>query len=306
MQQPVRFRVVPQEQGLSLARLVARRMPEWSAADCVALIKAGGVHLGHLRVRLPSTRVAEGERVTVYPDALEARPIAAEEIRVIHREDDFVVVEKPAGVPVAATRQNATGTLSEALRRFLEREGMKRPYVGVVHRLDQGASGLVLFTIRPGANRSVHQQFVEHSIERFYRVLVHGHTVANMSCESPLVLRPGGRGVRIGVGDEPRAKPAHTEFRRLVAAEPCPDTSLLEVQLVTGRTHQVRAHAASLGHPVVGDRRYGDASAGQDSPLRLFAWRLCLQHPTRREPLEVTTSLPSWASAVEATAATNH
>ena len=284
-----------------LAQLVARRMPACTIEQARELVKAGAVYMGHLRVRVPTVRVANGERITVHPDALAARELESDAVIVVHRDPGFVVLDKPVGVPVAATRESARGTLSEGLRRLLEREGMTRPYVGVVHRLDRSASGLVLFTIRDVANQSLHKQFVEHSIARSYRVLVHGDAPAELDCDLPLVEQHNGTS-RVASGD-PNAKPARTRFRRLDAVHPRAGTSLLEAELETGRHHQIRVHAAARGHAVVGDRRYGTASnpgaerRGTDERLHLHAWRLAFTHPIDATPVTVVAALPEWARA---------
>lgn len=276
-----------------LAQLVARRMPDCTIEQARELVKAGAVYMGHLRVRVPTVRVANGERITVHPDALADRELGSDAVVFAHRDPSFVVLDKPAGVPVAATRESARGTLSEALRRVLEREGMSRPYVGVVHRLDRGASGLVLFTIRGVANQSLHKQFVDHAIARSYRVLVHGDAKAELDCDLPLVESHSGTS-KVASGD-PNAKPARTRFRRLEAAHPREGTSLLEAELETGRHHQIRVHAAALGHAVVGDRRYGTADG--DERLHLHAWRLAFTHPIDGTAITVVAELPEWARA---------
>src|SRR5690606_24799687 len=163
---PKRFRVIPQEQGISLRNLLVRRVRELDRESAGKLIRAGGVYVNKLRIRLPQVLVAAGERVTVYLEALEAQPLDPQLLRFVPRDPEFVILDKPAGVPVSAVRETAVGCLSEALVHALEAEGVVRPYVGVVHRLDRGASGLVLFTIRSVANKSLHKQFVEHSIRR--------------------------------------------------------------------------------------------------------------------------------------------
>jgi RluA family pseudouridine synthase len=290
----VRFRVVPQEEGTMLFQLVARRLSDLSTHAAKDLVRAGAVYVGHLRVRIPTVRVVAGERITIHPRALEVAEAAPDLVRFVHRDPSFVIVDKPPGIPVASTREHARGTLAEALRRALEREGLVRPYVGVVHRLDQGASGLVLYTIRDIANKSLHRQFVEHSIRRSYRVLVHGDCPDTFECEAPLVERPGGRGVRVDRDGHPRAKPAHTRFTRLRPAAPIDGTSLLQVELVTGRTHQIRVHAAERGFPVVGDRRYGSPDDPAER-LHLHAWRLEFTHPLDGTTVTAQTELPAWA-----------
>lgn len=306
-----RFRVIPQEQGMTLRNLLVRRVRELDRDRAAALIRAGGVYVNRLRVRLPQVLVAPGERVTVYLEALEAEPMTRQRLAFVYRDPDFVVLDKPAGVPVSPVRETAVGCLSEALIHELEAEGVSRPYVGVVHRLDRGASGLVIFTIRGVANKSVHKQFREHEIRRGYRIRV--RTTADWAppgesgefrCDAPLIkLREGG--VRLADPGDSRAKPAVTHFRHVGTDPATPESGmrehLLDVRLETGRSHQIRAHAASLGCPVVGDHRYGRDPAASEAPpetehdrLCLHAWTLEFAHPRTGEPLRFESPLPDW------------
>ncbi|WP_181197880.1 RluA family pseudouridine synthase [Enhygromyxa salina] len=307
---PKRFRVVPQEQGSTLRNLLVRRVGGLDRDRAAALIRAGGVYVNRLRVRLPQVLVAAGERVTVYLEALDAEPLAPERVVFVHRDDDFVILDKPAGVPVTPTRETAVGCLSEALIHKLESEGVSRPYVGVVHRLDRGASGLILFTVRGVANKSLHKQFRDHEIRRGYRIRARSESgqasAAAFSCDAPLIkLREGG--VEIGGASDSRAKSAVTHFRHLAELPPLagPEAGgpehLLDVELETGRTHQIRAHAAHLGFPVVGDRRYGRGAVPSAAPsaapshLCLHAWTLDFAHPRTGEAQHFESVLPEWA-----------
>lgn len=294
MATPRRFRVVPQEDGSTLAHLLGRRLGGVTPEDAVRLVQAGGVYLGSTRVRMPTMRVATGERVTVYLDALQPEPASLPALRFVYRDPDFVILDKPAGVPVAATQERADHTLAEHLRTTLEREGVARPYVGVVHRLDQGATGLVLFTIRTALNQSLHRMFTEHRIDRRYRIRVHGEAPDELRCTASLVELPHGRGVVVASSHDPRAVTAETRFVRLEPRHPRPGTALLEATLTTGRTHQIRVHAAHSGFPVLGDRRYGPPNA-EDTPLHLHAWCLDFAHPRTGEAVHVEAPLPAWA-----------
>jgi RluA family pseudouridine synthase len=306
-----RFRVIPQEQGLTLRNLLVRRVRELDRERAAELIRAGGVYVNRLRVRLPQVLVAPGERVTVYLEALAAEPMALERLVFVHRDPEFVVLDKPAGVPVSPVRETAVGCLSEALIRELEAEGVTRPYVGVVHRLDRGASGLVLFTIRSIANKSLHKQFREHSIRRGYRIRVRTEASwvpprgsEEFHCDVPLIKLHEG-GVRLGDAGDSQAKLAMTHFRRVfseaVASEDGTREHLLDAWLETGRSHQIRAHAASLGCPIVGDHRYGTDPATSTEPelahdrLCLHAHTLDLTHPRTGQTLHLESLLPDWA-----------
>jgi RluA family pseudouridine synthase len=292
---PRRFRVIAAEDGLTLEHLLARRLGQPRGDATRELIRAGGVYVGRHRVRLPQVRVVPGERITVYPSAAALRALPPEDLRIVLRDPDFVIVDKPAGIPVDATREGARGSLAEALVALLESEGVVRPYVGVVHRLDRDASGLVLFTARGAANASLHRQFVEHQIHREYRVLVRGRAPEAVRCDAPLRDQGG----RIGVArrGEPSAVEASTAFRCIATLEapegPC---SLLEATLATGRTHQIRVHARELGLPIVGDRRYG-APEDRASELHLHAYRLRFAHPVSGEMVAAVSSPPPWATA---------
>lgn len=301
-----RFRVIPMEEGQTLQILLSRRLPGVDRATASQIIKAGGVYVNKLRVRLPMVRVAAGERITVYPNAHEVGEVDPAELRFVHRDPNFVVLDKPAGVPVAQTRDSAQGTLAAALRKQLEQEGARRPYVGVVHRLDRGASGLVLFTIRDIANKSLHQQFKEHRIAREYRLRVHGHLAADFVADQP--LRTGGRTVHIAPANDPYAAPARTHFELIEHSGGPRDgsqpTTLLRARLETGRTHQIRAHIAHAGHPIVGDHRYGDAAqsskardSGSTPRLHLHAQKLRFEHPLSGDVVACEAELPSWAAA---------
>jgi 23S rRNA pseudouridine1911/1915/1917 synthase len=287
-----RFRVVPSEEGQTLTVLVARRLKGTSRERATAIIRAGGVYVNKLRIRVPSVSVVAGERVTVYPGAADAEPLDADALVFAYRDPNFVVLDKPRGVPVAQTRDTARGTLSEALRRRLEQEGFRRAYVGLVHRIDREASGLVLFTIRDVANRSVHKQFVDHSIDRRYRTLVTGAPPDRWTVDAP--LRVAGTRVRVAEVEDGGADSARTEFVRLASLDT--DTSspraLVEATLTTGRMHQIRVHAAHSGHPLVGDDRYGTPDPGG---LHLHAHRLELTHPLTGEALRIESALPPWA-----------
>lgn len=294
----VRFRVIPGEDGLMLRQLLQRRLKQEQRPRADEIIRAGGVYVNQLRIRVPTVRVVPGERVTVYPSAPDVDPYEPHQLQFVHRDPAFVILDKPAGVPVQATRDSCVGTLSEALVRKLESEGLRRPYVGVVHRLDRRASGLVLMTIRDVANKSLHRQFVEHSIEREYRLLVEpgGDTQVppELEVRAPLYA-PRQGSVRV---DPERGKPAATSFERLAGDG---TRHLLCARLETGRTHQVRVHAAHAGFPIVGDFRYGAGGADQDdeaagrAPLHLHAHVLAFDHPLTGEPVQAKAPLPPWA-----------
>jgi 23S rRNA-/tRNA-specific pseudouridylate synthase len=152
-----------------------------------------------------------------------------------------------------------------------------------------------LFTTRSIANKGVHKQFAEHTISRRYRLRVHGEPAASFECALPLLeLHSGSSKV---AEDNPHARAARTRFVRREPALALADTALLEAELDTGRHHQIRVHAAALGHPLLGDRRYGSDDVGER--LHLHAFELGLEHPEDGRRFIVRAELPAWARAVD-------
>ncbi len=316
---PLRFRVVSREDGHLLRNVIATRLGV-SLDDAAELVRRGSVYLRHVRVRFPGARVVSGERVTVWhgpddgsesDDALAEQgrdKIDPEKLQIVLRDDAFIVLDKPAGVPVAPTKARAWGSLSDTLRSFLEREGVARPYVGVVHRLDQRASGLVLFTTRSAANPSVHAAFVDHSFDRRYLVEVEGELVGDHRCDAWLYELRDGVTVKTAEPGATGAKPAVTHLRA-VGYDAALNTTLIMASLETGRGHQIRAHVSALGHPVVHDVRYGaGASAVEHAvpdedaramPLQYRRPAAQSHHEAPRRPLHLHAAWMSFEHPIE-------
>ncbi len=269
-------------------------LPRRVVAD---LVQTGGVRLDGLPVTTRSRTVQAGQHLHVDVQ-LEvgdvARPDPSVVFTVVHEDEQLIVVDKPAGLVVHHGAGNPTGTLVDGLlARFPDLESLAaagggdpdRP--GIVHRLDKGTSGLLVVARTPGAYRSLAKQFRAHSAGRAYMALASG----TMEAQSGTIDAPIGRSTRtrtrMAVTARGRqARTGYTVVRRFLEPVPC---TLLEATLDTGRTHQVRVHLASIGHPVIGDERYGGPIArppvvmAEMTPGRLFlhAFRLSLEHPTR-------------------------
>lgn len=182
---------------------------------------------------------------------------------VVHDDGVLLVVDKPSGLPTQAP-EGGGDNLFDRLR-------AERPYVGLHHRLDAGASGLVLFTLAPEVNAAVTEAFRAHAIERRYRALLAGW-------------------VEDGAWDRPvDGQPARTEVRVVGRAG---GRSAVELALHTGRRHQIRVHAALAGAPVLGDRQYGDEASRRFPRLALHAWRLELVHPATGARIAWEAALP--------------
>lgn len=276
------------DRALSLLTGAPRRV----AADVVA---SGGVLVDGRAVTTRSTVLRAGQRLraSVPPAAVDVpAPDDSVPFTVVYEDDDLVVVDKPAGVVVHHGAGRRSGTLVDGLlARFPDLGALaaggtgdpSRP--GVVHRLDKGTSGLLVVARSPAAFVSLSEQLREHRAERSYLALVAGAPESDRGVVDAPIGRSSRRPDRMAV--RASGRPARTHYRVQARYHAPVPVALLEAALETGRTHQVRVHLAAIGHPVIGDDRYGGA-ASRPAPVvallgpgRLFlhAWRLSVDHP---------------------------
>ncbi len=293
----------PDEGGLRLDAWLARRLPFLSRARLQALIAAGHVLLDGAPAR-SSARLRAGQAVSVHvPAPAPATPEPEDiPIDVVHEDSRVVVVNKPAGLVVHPGAGNARGTLVNALlghvRDLSGVGGVLRP--GIVHRLDRGTSGLLVVAKDDETHRSLARQFAGRTVEKEYLALVLGQPVrASGEVDTPIGRDPVHR-QKMSVRAR-RGREARTSWR---VEERFDGAALLRVRIHTGRTHQIRVHLASIGHPVAGDGVYGgtrtpssrraDARAALQSLERpaLHAARLAFTHPASGERLTLEAPLP--------------
>ena len=247
----------------------------------------------------PAAILRPGDRVALR--TLEAPPAGLEPqdipIKVLYRDDDLIVIDKPFGLVVHPGAGVRSGTLVNALlHQFPEviwvGEG-GRP--GIVHRLDMETSGVMVVARSPRAYESLKGQFKDRRVKKVYHGLVWGRMPGpDGRLDAPIGRHPR-HGQRMSVRTR---KPREAETRYTVLREFL-RTTLLEVRPLTGRTHQIRVHLAAAGHPLVGDARYGRKRGERRTPrLFLHAHRLSFAHPATGEPLEFVSPLPPDLEAV--------
>lgn len=301
--------VAPAEAGLRLDAWLARRLPALSRSRIRALIDAGHVSLDGCRPR-PSTHVKAGQAATLaLPAPAPATPVPEDiPLRVVHEDASLLVVDKPAGLVVHPAAGHASGTLVNALvarvRDLSGIGGVLRP--GIVHRLDRGTSGLLVVAKDDETHRALVRQFAGRSVEKEYLALVLGSPQrASGEIVAPIGRDPVHR-KRMSTR-APRGREARTDWS---VAERFDGAALLRVRIHTGRTHQIRVHLASIGHPVAGDPVYGGtrtpssrraaARAALQALERpaLHAARLAFDHPRTGERCSFESPLPADLEAV--------
>ncbi len=276
--------------GKRLDHLLHERLPQFSRARLQEWIKAGRVQIDGAAAR-PSRLLRGGEAIDVEPAAPPPLHAIAEEIPlvILYEDADLVAVDKPAGMVVHAGAGVHSGTLVNALlHRYGALSAVGGPLrPGIVHRLDRFTSGVLLVAKNDAAHHALAAQFSGRRVEKVYLALVHGAVERETGrIESPIARDPIRRTRMTARLAEGRA--AWSEYRvlRRFAA-----FTLLEVKIGTGRTHQIRVHLASIGHPVAGDTLYGAPKAGR-SRYFLHAHRIRFHQPTTGEEITVVSALP--------------
>jgi 23S rRNA pseudouridine1911/1915/1917 synthase len=285
---------------------LARVLPELSRSRAAQLIAAGHVRLNG-RAAKKSEKPAVGDEIEVAvppPEAtaLEAEPIALD---IRYEDADLLVVDKPAGLVVHPSAGHATGTLVHALLHHVKDlsgiGGVLRP--GIVHRLDKDTSGLLLVAKHDQSHRALSAALKRREIRRVYLAASWGHlTRERITVDAPIARSPRHRQRMAVVAS---GRPAVTHLERL---ERWRGADFLRVELETGRTHQIRVHLLSIGHPVVGDRAYGTGAArGMSGPAHawshafvkrvprqfLHATQLEFTHPGNGQRMRFESPLPS-------------
>ena len=292
------FGVSQTYKGTRLDKYLASRFPGYSRAFLQALIEEGRVRirrLGEGTPAKPSSPVGPGDEITVRLP--EGAPRDPEDLglEIVYRDDWVLAINKRPGLVVHPARGHRTGTVLQGLfhifREEIERDELF--LVGPAHRIDMGTSGLLLCSWGEQKLRFLQSQFEHRQVRKVYLAIVHGEPgFDETEVDEPLGVDPDDR-KRVAVGGI-NAKHAQTRFVRLASSG---GYTLLRAKPHTGRMHQIRVHAAHLGHPLVGDELYGGRKTGEDGePLlgraALHSAELTFVHPATGEPK--TLRAPLW------------
>ena len=296
------------EAGARLDKVLAAGLDGLSRSRIQGLLAAGLIATGGRTITDPSHRVKLGQIFDIIipeprPAVLVAQAIA---LNIVHEDDDLLVIDKPAGLVVHPAAGNPDNTLVNALLAHCGDSlsgigGVIRP--GIVHRLDKDTSGLIVVAKTDAAHAALAAQFADRTLSRNYLAVVHGVPAPDRgTIDAPIGRSPRNRKKMAVL--ERGGRPARTRYRvtRTLGPVGRPLASMVECALETGRTHQIRVHLASIGHPVVGDplygvRRLGDTAAAE--ALRRFprqalhAAELRFIHPRTDERCNFASILPN-------------
>ena len=267
-----------------------------SRSVAAGLVESGTVLVDGVVVTSGKLRLAEGQEVSVDPSQIpgETFPEADDtvEVSVLHADDHIIVIDKQAGLVVHPGAGNDAGTLVNGLLAVFPEIAdvgeAHRP--GIVHRLDAGSTGLLVVARTPQAYEGLVPQFADHSATRMYRALVWGHPTALHGVIDAPIGRSRRDPLKMAVVADGRD--SRTEYQVIQRYSEPVDCSLLECSLETGRTHQIRVHLSSIGHPLIGDPWYGQRrpTLGMERPF-LHAAQLEFDHPGSGERVSFLSGL---------------
>lgn len=256
------YQITPSEAGRRLDQYISDVKPDLTRTFIQKLIKGGSVFVNNKKITKNGHVLKEGDELVVIVPSIKEVGIVAENIPldVVYEDSDIIVVNKPAGMVVHPTDHGAhvSGTLVNALMHHCKElsgiGGERRP--GIVHRLDKDTSGLIISAKNDAAHQFISKQIENRTVIKKYITLLKGHLSPRCgSIESPLIKSHAGGKKDMQISGNEKAKYALTHYE---VKEYVGDYSLVEVQIVTGRTHQIRVHFKAIGHPVCGDDMYGD------------------------------------------------
>jgi 23S rRNA pseudouridine1911/1915/1917 synthase len=300
-----RITVPPDNNGVRLDRFLVSVLPDQSRSQIQRLIKDGRVRVAG-RDAKANQPVKTGQEVAVdIPAPVDAAPQPeALPLPILYQDRDLIVIDKPAGMVVHPAAGHASGTLVNALLHHVDDlsgiGGEKRP--GIVHRLDRGTSGLMVVAKHDAAHEELSRQFQEREVEKEYLALVWGEVRAGRRIDAAIGRDPSNRKKMSSDAPSRRLRRSREAVTRIVRAEPFGRVlTLAHVAIHTGRTHQIRVHLSTIGHPVVGDALYGGVHRRVPGDIRavthldrpfLHAARLAFSHPADHRRMEFVSPLP--------------
>lgn len=299
----IRVTIAPEMAGWRLDRALAVAVPALSRERLKALMSSGAVAGAAGLLRDPAKKAVTGDVLTVTIPAPAPSQALAQDIAltIVYEDEHLLIVDKPAGLVVHPAAGNLDGTMVNALLhhcagRLSGIGGVARP--GIVHRIDKDTSGLLVVAKNDVTHEGLSSQFSAHTVERLYTAVVFGQPAPPAGRIEGALARSAANRQKMTIVPDGRGKHAVTHFR---VVQPLREASVVECRLETGRTHQIRVHMASIGHPLIGDQAYGKTRSVHRAVLMelnfarqaLHAATLGFLHPISKEKLSFKSALPA-------------
>ncbi|MFW5976495.1 MAG: RluA family pseudouridine synthase [Bacillota bacterium] len=285
------FTVKKGDNNKRIDKFLAQKNNDLSRSYIQNLINNGRVEINNKNITKKSYKITNGDNITIVippPEDLNIKPVEMD-LDVLYEDKDIIVVNKPAGLVVHPAPGNRNNTLVHGLLAHTDKlsgiNGIKRP--GIVHRLDKDTSGVLVVAKNDKSHRKLVDQFKKRKVKKIYKTVVKGKlSYKKGKIDAPIGRDPDNR-KKMAVRKN-NSKNAVTLFKVI---EYFNNYSLVEIELKTGRTHQIRVHFAYMGHPVVGDKKYGNSKSEVKRQL-LHAYKLEFLHPGLKEKKSITSPLP--------------
>jgi 23S rRNA pseudouridine1911/1915/1917 synthase len=288
------FTVLPEDSGLridvALSNFSKARRLGLSRTFIKEAILGGEVSIGALVITKPHHKVKAADQIRLSFKEKKSGLPAPEEIKlnIVYEDDDVAVIDKPSGLVVHPAPGNPEHTLVNALRHaFGKLSDINPGRPGIVHRLDKETSGLLVIAKNNASHLELARQFAEHSVKKEYLAIVKGRVEFDENVIEAPIARHLFKRKNMAVSFTDKAKEAKTHYRTLKRGK---EFSLLELKPYTGRTHQLRVHLAFIGHPILGDDKYGKQN--KFVRLALHARRLGFTHPKTGKFMEFSSPVP--------------
>ena len=289
-----RFMISAEQVGQRLDQLLSAELEWLSRGNAKRIVDLGGVHVDCRRIRRCSLAVTSGQEVELHVDGLPLTPFQLDASHILYRDDYLLVIDKPAGVATQPTPARFQGTLYAAVLQLLGKGG--DPGLGMVQRLDRDTSGGMVFSIHQKAHKNLTTAFREHQVDKRYLALLAGAPPETSGEIRSMLARRHSTNRMVSVAHG--GKLAITRYR---VVQPFANATLVEVELLTGRSHQIRVHFAEAGCPLLGDTAYGGpATLGGTAVPRqmLHASQLSLTHPVSGVSCHWQAALPADFSGI--------
>ncbi|MFO7832188.1 MAG: RluA family pseudouridine synthase [Desulfuromonadaceae bacterium] len=288
------FKITSQFTRQRLDKVIAAHCEELSRTGARKVIDIGGVHLQGRRVRKCGLSLEDGAEIEVFIDGRDLEPYRIDPGHILYQDKYVLALNKPAGIPIQPTPARYKGTVYEAMLHLLYNPYQRhiKPELAMVQRLDRETSGVVVFSIHKRSHKNLTAAFTQREVKKVYLALVAGKPLESSGSFHSMLARHRASGRMKSV--EKGGKEAITHYRVLEQSD---HYSLLEVEILTGRTHQIRVHLSEAGFPIAGDTFYGGPptlyGCGCERSM-LHAHTLAFNHPLEADrSLNISAPLPN-------------